>query len=537
MGEDIEKKHHIGIANTFFEGSPGTDHLRQLAEAVKKGIWKAGGMPIEFGVPATCGNIATDSDGLRYELVLRDVVAMAIENVTAVHKFDGLVILASCDNIIAGACLAAMRSEIPVIVVTGGPMYQGSCNGQKIVQAEIDVASISGNKEMLEIAEEYGCPSFGACPSMGTANTMQILGEALNLVIPGTATIPAGDNRKLRKSVEAGEFIVSLVKKGVCPSDIVTREVLLNTIMLDMAVAGSTNAVLHILAYGKELGIPVSLADFDKLAREIKCIVGVIPSGIYSVVDFYEAGGPLATMKQIQKKLYLAEETLLGISWGQLLQMKEIKVRNQEVIRSLDNPVDSSPGMRILTGNLSPFGAVCRPTGFPKNMRSFRGKARCFNKEEEAAIAIMRDEILPGDVVVIRYEGCKGSPGMNELMKATDRLLAKNLQDKVALIADGRFSGFNHGSIIGYVSPEAYRGGLIAFVEDGDSISYDLEKGTLTLEVEESIIAKRKKNWSRPPQKITKGVLAIYGATCCPPEEGGPCSRGKTCIKKTGKSP
>lgn len=518
-GDDIQTKPHIGIANTFFEGSPGTGHLRILADSVKKGVWINGGMPMEFGVPATCGNIATDSDGLRYELVLRDVVAMSIENVVRVHKFDGLVIMASCDNIIAGAYLAALRTGIPTIVVTGGSMYTGKCNGKDIVQAEIDIAAIKGDKEFLDIAEEYGCPSFGACPSMGTANTMQILGEALNLVLPGTAIIPASDSLKLRKCIDAGKFIVELAKKGICPEDIITKNTLLNTIMLDMAIAGSTNAVLHILAYGKELGIDITLDDFDRTAKEIKCITGVIPSGSYSIIDLYESGGVPAVMKRLEKKLHTGERMVTGITWKEFLD--NITVPEDSIIRTLDNPVADIAGMRILKGNLSPNGAVCRPTGFPTNMWKFKGKARVFNMEEDAAAAIKNDEIQAGEVIVIRYEGCKGSPGMNELMKATDGLIAKGLQDKVALIADGRFSGFNHGSIIGHISPEAYEGGLIAFAEDGDIISYDLKEGSINLEVAENVIKKRKENWVRPEPKIKSGVLAVYGALCSPAEEGG----------------
>lgn len=517
-GEDIEEKPHTGIANTFFEGSPGTGHLRILADSVKKGIWMNGGMPMEFGVPATCGNIATGSNGLRYELVLRDVVAMFIENVVRVHKFDALVILASCDNIIAGAYLAALRTGIPTIVVTGGPMYQGSCGGRKIIQAEIDVAALREDKSFLELAEEYGCPSFGACPSMGTANTMQILGEALNLVIPGTATIPAGDSLKLRKCIEAGRFIVDLAKKGICPEDIITRGVLLNTIMLDMAIAGSTNAILHILAYGRELGIEVTVDDFDRLAREIKCIVGVVPSGDYTVIDLYEAGGVPAVMKRLKEHLYTEEALLTGETWREFLE--KVPVFNDGVIRTMDDPVINTAGMRILKGNLSPNGAVCRPTGMPEKMWKFSGPARCFDMEEDAAAAIMNDDINDGEVIVIRYEGCKGYPGMNELMKATDSLIAKNMQERVALIADGRFSGFNHGFIIGHISPEAYVGGLIAFVEDGDIIAYDVQAGTIELLVDDAVIEERKKCWKKPEQKIKTGVLAMYGALCRPPEEG-----------------
>ena len=516
---DIKEKPHIGVANTFFEGSPGTGHLRQLADHVKNGIWAAGGMPLEFGVPATCGNVATGSVGLRYELAMRDVVAMSIEGVTKIHSFDALVILASCDNIIAGAYLAAMRLNIPCIVVTGGPMYQGSCDGRKIVQAEVDIASIRGDEEILKMAEEFGCPSFGACPSMGTANTMQILGEPLNMVLPGTATIPAGDSLRLRKCTEAGMYIVQLAKKGITPKDIVTKESLLNTIMVDMAIAGSTNAVIHILAYATELGIPLTLDDFDALANEIKCIVGVIPTGSYSVVDLYNAGGVPAVMKQIQNKLYTDTMTLLDVSWGEYLAAVPSPI-DHDVIKSLDDPISVLPGMRILHGNLAKKGAVCRPTGIPESMWHFSGPARVFNSDEAARDAIINDEITGGEVVVLRYEGVKGSLGMNELMKATDSLLAKGLESKVALISDGRFSGFNHGSIIGHVSPEAYIGGPLAFIEDGDIIEYDITEGYLNLNVDDAILEERKRNWIKPEPKVKSGLLALYQATARPPEEG-----------------
>ena len=516
--EDIIKKPHIGIANTFFEGSPGTGHLRSLAESVKKGIWMSGGMPMEFGVPATCGNIATDSDGLRYELVMRDVVAMSIEGVARIHKLDGLVILASCDNIIAGAYLAALRLHIPCIIVTGGIMAAGCYQGKPLVQADIDVAAIRGDQEMLDVVQEHVCPSFGACPSMGTACTMQILGEALNLVLPGTATIPAADNLKLRSCVEAGRFIVDQVRRGVCPQDIVTKNVLLNTAMLDMAIAGSTNAVLHLLAYSHELGLDLSLDDFDAAARQVRCLVGVVPSGPYTVVDFHNAGGVPAVMKRLKSVLRTEEKTLLGDTWGEYLD--RVTIPEGSIIRTLDQPWSDIAGLRILKGNLAAEGAVCRPTGVPEDMREFRGRARVFDREELAAEAIMRDEIHPGEVIVLRYEGPKGSPGMNELMKATDRLIAKGMERQVALISDGRFSGFNHGTIIGHVAPEAMVGGLIALVEDGDIIEYSIPNGTLELKVPEEVIEERRKNWQPPQPKVKSGVLALYGATCRPASEG-----------------
>ena len=516
--EDIIKKPHIGIANTFFEGSPGTGHLRSLAESVKKGIWMSGGMPMEFGVPATCGNMATDSDGLRYELVMRDVVAMSIEGVARIHKLDGLVILASCDNIIAGAYLAALRLHIPCIIVTGGIMAAGCYQGKPLVQVDIDVAAIRGDQEMLDVVQEHVCPSFGACPSMGTACTMQILGEALNLVLPGTATIPAADNLKLRSCIRVGHFIVEQVKRGVCPEDIVTKNVLLNTAMLDMAIAGSTNAVLHLLAYSHELGLDLSLDDFDAAARQVRCLVGVVPSGPYTVVDFHNAGGVPAVMKRLKSVLRTEEKTLLGDTWGQYLD--RVTIPQGSIIRTLDQPWSDIAGLRILRGNLAAEGAVCRPTGVPEDMREFRGRARVFDREELAAEAIMRDEIHPGEIIVLRYEGPKGSPGMNELMKATDRLIAKGMERQVALISDGRFSGFNHGTIIGHVAPEAMVGGLIALVEDGDIIEYSIPNGTLELKVPEEVIEERRKNGQPPQPKVKSGVLALYGATCRPASEG-----------------
>lgn len=516
--EDIVKKPHIGIANTFFEGSPGTGHLRSLAESVKKGIWMNGGMPMEFGVPATCGNIATGSDGLRYELVLRDIVAMSIEAVVRVHKLDGLVILASCDNVIAGAYLAALRVHIPCIVVTGGIMGAGSYCGQALVQADVDVAAIRGDSELLDIVQEHVCPSFGACPSMGTACTMQILGEALNLVLPGTSTIPAADNLKLRSCVRAGRFIVEQVRRGICPEDLMSREVLFNTLMLDLAIAGSTNAVLHLLAYSQELGLGLTLDDFDRIARRIKCLVGVVPSGRHTVIDLDRAGGVPAVMKRLETELYTGETTLLGNTWGEYLT--GVQVPDDSIIHPLQAPLSDIAGMRILRGNLAEEGAVCRPTGVPESMRAFSGRARVFDQEELAAEAVMRDEIQAGDVIVLRYEGPKGSPGMNELMKVTDRLIAKGMEQTVALITDGRFSGFNHGTIIGHVAPEAMAGGLIAFVEDGDIITYSIPEGILQLEVTEDVIAERKQRWKKPEPKIKSGVLALYGATCRPASEG-----------------
>lgn len=312
---------------------------------------------------------------------------------------------------------------------------------------------------------------------------------------------------------------MDLSKKGVCPEDIITRNVLLNAIMLDMAIAGSTNAILHILAYAKELNLDVTVDDFDRIAREVKCLVGVIPSGDLDVIDFYHAGGVPAVMKRLEKKLYIDEQTLSGATWREYLE--GVHVAEDSVIKILEKPFIDTAGMRILKGNIAEKCAVCRPTGVPVSMWQFTGKARVFDMEEDAYEAIMTDQITEGDIVVIRYEGCKGSSGMNELMKATDGLLAKGLQEKVALISDGRFSGFNHGPIIGHISPEAYEGGIIALVEDGDTIEYDISAGRIELKVSDEELNRRKSLWRRPEPKIKKGLLAMYGALCRPSEEGG----------------
>lgn len=518
--EDIRKKPHIGVPNSYMEGSPGSAHLRQIAEAVKQGIWAAGGVPVEFGIPATCGNIANGAEELKYEQVGRDIVAMSVEFVSRVHNFDGLVMIASCDNIIAGCYLAAARVNIPSMVVTGGSMQPGQHCGKAVVEADLDVARFSGSSELeLEELEEAVCPSFGACPSMGTANTMQMLGEVMNLVMPGTATIPASDNRKLRQAREAGKFAVKLVKSGLKPSDLITKEVLLNSIMFDMAVAGSTNAVLHILTMAYELGIDITLADFESYAKEIPCINAVIPSGPYTVVDFHYAGGVPQVMKMLESKLYTEAPMMDGTAWADFL--KGVKGQPGEVIHSLEKPLFTEPGLKILRGNLSPNGAIVRPTAVPESVKYIKGKAKVFDGDRSAFEAIESGRIVPGDVLVIRYEGCKGAPGMKELMLSIDALIGLGLHTSVGLVSDARFSGFNYGAIIGHVSPEAYDGGNIALVEEGDEIEIDIPNGTVSLEVTEKELKRRRDNWICPPLKEEKGCLNLFARNCRPAEEGG----------------
>ncbi len=517
---DIRKKPHIGVPNSYMAGSPGSAHLRQIAEAVKEGIWAAGGVPVEFGIPATCGNVANGAEELKYEQVGRDIVAMSVEFVTRVHNFDGLVMVATCDNIIAGCYLAAMRLDIPSMVVTGGSMQPGQYCGKTVVEADLDAARFSGAaEEELFGLEDSVCPSFGACPSMGTANTMQMLGEVLNLVLPGTATIPASDNAKIRKAREAGAYAVELVKAGRKPSELITREVLMNAIMFDMAVAGSTNAVLHLQSYAYELGIRVTLNDFEKYAAQIPCINAVVPSGPYTVVDFHYAGGVMNVMKQLESRLFTDAPGMYGVTWKEMLS--KVTPQENKVIHSLEKPLFNEPGLKILRGNLSPGGAIVRPTAVYEEVKYMKGKAKVFDGDREAFDAIQAGEIVPGDIIVIRYEGCKGAPGMKELMLSIDALIGKGLHKSVGLISDARFSGFNFGAIVGHVSPEAYDGGLIALVENGDEIVMDINGGEISLLVPEEEISRRRESWVRPPLKEAKGCLNIYARMCRPAEEGG----------------
>ena len=517
---DIRKKPHIGVPNSYMAGSPGSAHLRQIAEAVKEGIWAAGGVPVEFGIPATCGNVANGAEELKYEQVGRDIVAMSVEFVTRVHNFDGLVMVATCDNIIAGCYLAAMRLDIPSMVVTGGSMQPGQYCGKTVVEADLDAARFSGAaEEELFGLEDSVCPSFGACPSMGTANTMQMLGEVLNLVLPGTATIPASDNAKLRKAREAGAYAVELVKAGRKPSELITREVLMNAIMFDMAVAGSTNAVLHLQSYAYELGIRVTLNDFEKYAAQIPCINAVVPSGPYTVVDFHYAGGVMNVMKQLESRLFVDAPGMYGVTWKEMLS--KVTPQENKVIHSLEKPLFNEPGLKILRGNLSPGGAIVRPTAVYEEVKYMKGKAKVFDGDREAFDAIQAGEIVPGDIIVIRYEGCKGAPGMKELMLSIDALIGKGLHKSVGLISDARFSGFNFGAIVGHVSPEAYDGGLIALVENGDEIVMDINGGEISLLVPEEEISRRRESWVRPSLKEAKGCLNIYARMCRPAEEGG----------------
>lgn len=514
----------IGVANAWSEASPGHAHLREIAKQVKSGIWQNGGTPFEFGTFATCGNIAIGTENLKYELVIRDVLAASIEIMAKVHLFDGLVLLSSCDNIIPGQIMAAERLNIPSILVTGGPMYPGRYKGEVVVTPDINEAVAAlGTKKVTEedilARENYVCPGPGACPVLGTANTMQILSEAIGMSLSGSSTAPAQSSERLRIAKRSGRRIVDLVQEKIKPSDIIGENSLRNAAMVDIAIGGSTNAILHILTFANELAIGFDLEIFDQYSRKIPCICNVKPNGEYTVVDLHFAGGVPAIMRELKSFLHLDCLTVDGKTLKENLSNFKEKV-DRKVIYSVNQPLNREGGLAILKGNLAPNGSIVRTTAVPKNMLRFRGPARVFDGDREAYEALRENRIHKGEIIVVRYEGPKGAPGMKEVMLACDALVALDLDKSVALITDGRFSGFNRGPIIGHISPEAMEGGPIALLKDGDTIDINIPERKLNVDLSMKEMERRYHNWSSPEPKVSSGILKIYAKLADPPEKG-----------------
>jgi len=514
----------IGVANAWSEASPGHAHLREIAKQVKSGIWQNGGTPFEFGTLATCGNIAIGTENLKYELVIRDVLAASIEIMAKVHLFDGLVLLSSCDNIIPGQIMAAERLNIPSILVTGGPMYPGRYKGEVVVTPDINEAVAAlGTKKVTEedilARENYVCPGPGACPVLGTANTMQILSEAIGMSLSGSSTAPAQSSERLRIAKRSGRRIVDLVQEKIKPSDIIGENSLRNAAMVDIAIGGSTNAILHILTFANELAIGFDLEIFDQYSRKIPCICNVKPNGEYTVVDLHSAGGVPAIMRELKSFLHLDCLTVDGKTLKENLSNFKEKV-DRKVIYSVNQPLNREGGLAILKGNLAPNGSIVRTTAVPKNMLRFRGPARVFDGDREAYEALRENRIHKGEIIVVRYEGPKGAPGMKEVMLACDALVALDLDRSVALITDGRFSGFNRGPIIGHISPEAMEGGPIALLKDGDTIDINIPERKLNVDLSMKEMERRYHNWSSPEPKVSSGILKIYAKLADPPEKG-----------------
>ncbi|MEM0370949.1 MAG: dihydroxy-acid dehydratase [Ignisphaera sp.] len=511
--EEIEKP-LIGIANSWNEVIPGHKHLNQIAEAVKIGVRLAGGTPLEFNTIGICDGIAMGHEGMKYSLPSRELIADSIEVMAKAYQFDGLVLIASCDKIIPGMLMAIARLNIPSIFISGGPMLAGRYRGRDIDLHDVfeAVGAVKIGKislDELKQIEEAACPGVGSCAGMFTANTLNILTEALGISLPGNGTIPAVDAARIRLAKITGMNIVKLVEKNIKPRDILTREAFLDAIAVDMALGGSTNTVLHLMAIAKECEINLDLDDFDRISEITPTLAKLSPAGHHHIQDLHEAGGVAAVMKELDKKGLIHRDRLTVAlkTIGEIIDGAEVMRR--DVIRPIENPILPRGGIMILKGSLAPLGAVIKVSALPENLYFFEGIAKVYNSEEEAVADILNGKVEKGDVVVIRYEGPKGGPGMREMLTATSVLVGMNLDRDVALITDGRFSGATRGISIGHVSPEAAEGGPIAVVENGDRIRIDLKMKKVDLLVDEDELNERFKKWK--PAKIRfKGYLKRY---------------------------
>lgn len=510
--EDLSKP-LIGVVNSFNEIIPGHIHLREIAQAVKLGVAAAGGTPIEFPAIGVCDGIAMGHDGMKFSLSSRELICDSIEAVATAHAFDGLVLIPNCDKIVPAMLMAAGRLNIPAVVVSGGPMLAGRYQGRNIsvstmFEAAGKVESGQITPDELEDMEERACPGCGSCAGLFTANTMNCLTEVLGMGLPGNGTIPAayfGRRRMLAK--KAGEVIMDLVRRDVRPRDIMTREAFENAIAVDMAIGGSTNTALHLPAIAHEAGVDLPLCVFDEISRKSAYITKMSPGGTYHMQDLDEAGGISAVMKELTKLglIHTGAQTVTGTIASRI---EHAEILNHEVIHGVENAYMHKGGIAILTGNLAPDGSVIKESAVDRDLLVYKGTARCFDAEEDAIEAIIGGKIHEGDVVVIRYEGPKGGPGMREMLNPTAVITGMGL--KVALLTDGRFSGASRGACIGHISPEAMEGGPIALIHDGDTISIDIPRRKLELCVSDEELAERKAAWKQPELKVKTGYLSRY---------------------------
>ena len=515
----------IGVVNPWNEVAPGHAHLKEVAKHVKAGIWQNGGTPFEFGVFATCGAYSIGTENLKYELVVRDVLAASVEIMAREHLFDGLVLIASCDSIIPGITMGAERLNIPSIVVTGGIMYPGRYKEKvlalmDIIEAEAALGTGKITEEDVLAMENCVCPGPGACCHLGTAPTMQILSEVLGMSLSGGSIAPAQSSERLRIAERAGVRIVDLVKEKVKPSDIITQKSLCNAIMVDIAMGGSTNAILHLITFANELGIDFGYEIVDEYSKKIPCICNVRPNGQYTVLDLHYAGGVPAIMRELKDFLYLDCMTVDRKTIKENISYCKEEEVDRRVIYPLNNPLKKEAGLAVLRGNLAPNGSIVRPTAMSRDMLKFTGPARVFDSDPQAAQAIKENKVHKGDVVVIRYEGVKGAPGLKECMLSADALVARDWDKSIALITDGRLSGGNRGPIIGHISPEAMVGGPIALLKDGDIIDIDIPARKLNVNLTAEEMERRRRNWSPPEPKVRDGILKIYAKLAGPPERG-----------------
>ncbi len=510
--EEMDKP-FIGIVNSFTEVVPGHIHLRDIADAVKEGVRSEGGVPFEFNTIAVCDGIAMNHAGMKYSLPSRELIADSIEIMAEGHAFDALVFIPNCDKIIPGMLMAAVRLNVPAIFVSGGPMLAGHLDGKKIDLNTVfeGVGAVTGGKmtvEELSRLEQQACPGCGSCAGMFTANTMNCLTEALGMGLPGNGTIPAVDARRQALARKAGQQVMKLLESDTRPRSIITADAVHNAFTVDMALGGSSNSVLHIMAIASEAGIEFNLATVNEISRRTPYLSSLRPIGPHHIEDLDMAGGIPAVMGELKGLLNLKSPTVTGKTVGE--NIADVKNLNSEVIRPVKNAHSATGGLVILFGNLAPEGAVVKQAAVAPEMLVHRGPARVFDSEEDATSAIMGKQIKPGDVLVIRYEGPKGGPGMREMLTPTSLITGIGLDKEVALITDGRFSGATRGASIGHVSPEAAGKGPIAAVREGDIISIDIPNYKLSIELTDKEIAERLAKLADFQPRIKTGYLRRY---------------------------
>ena len=520
-------KPFIGIVNSFTEIVPGHIHLRDIAQAVKAGVHSRGGVPFEFNTIAVCDGIAMNHPGMKYSLPSRELIADSIEIMAEAHAFDALVFIPNCDKIVPGMLMAAVRLNLPSIFISGGPMlagYLSSDDGVKkvdyisVFEAVGKVTNGQMTEAELKHLEEVACPGCGSCAGMFTANTMNCLTEALGMGLVGNGTIPAVDSRRRQLAKEAGQQVMELLGNNIRPRDIMNKDSIYNAFVVDMALGGSTNSVLHLMAIAHEAGIDFPLSLINEISERTPTLCKLSPAGDYRIEDLDRAGGIAAVMKELQGLLNLGARTVLSKSVAQVTA--EARVLDREVIHSAPDAYSATGGIAILFGNLAPEGAVVKRAAVAPEMLVHQGPARVFNSEEEATSAIMSGSIKPGEVIVIRYEGPKGGPGMREMLTPTSLLSGMGMDKEVALITDGRFSGGSRGAAIGHVSPEAASRGPIAALRDGDIIKIDIPNYKLAVELSDKGITERLAQLAEFEPKVKTGYLRRYAEEVCSASTG-----------------
>ena len=517
MTEEEMERPLVGIVCSYNEIVPGHMNLDKIANAVKMGVAMAGGTPIMFPAIAVCDGIAMGHEGMKYSLVTRDLIADSTECMAKAHQFDALVMIPNCDKNVPGLLMAAARVNVPTVFVSGGPMLAGHVGGHKTSLSSMfeAVGANAAGKMSLEELNEYeckACPTCGSCSGMYTANSMNCLTEALGMGLKGNGTIPAVYSERLKLAKHAGMAVMELYRKNIRPRDIMTKDAILNALTVDMALGCSTNSMLHLPAIAHEVGFDFDISFANEISEKTPNLCHLAPAGPTYMEDLNEAGGVYAVMNELRELGLLHEDciTVTGNTIGE--NIKDCENKNPQVIRPLDNPYSKTGGLAVLKGNLAPDGSVVKRSAVVDEMMVHKGPARVFECEEDAIVAIKGGKIVPGDVVVIRYEGPKGGPGMREMLNPTSAIAGMGLGSSVALITDGRFSGASRGASIGHVSPEAAVGGPIALVEEGDIIKIKIPEMTLELDVSDEVLAERRKNWTPREPKVTTGYLARYAS-------------------------